>query len=109
LLAVMDAGDSLRDNVLLSQAQLYFDPVVRMQKMIEITSKSPGSDSAIAALYEIAVLKVGNWKNSQSSPEIKKTALIEARAILNKLVHDYPSSLWAQQANNLMATLPTTE
>jgi tetratricopeptide (TPR) repeat protein len=109
LLAAMDAGDPLRDNALLSQAQLSFDPAVRMQKMIEITSGFAGSDGAVAALYEIAVLKVGNWKNSQNTPEIKRTALIETRAILSKLANDYPSSLWAQQAINLMSTLPTTE
>jgi hypothetical protein len=109
LLASIDTDDPLRDNVLLSQAQLSIDPMVRMQKMIEITSGFPGSDGSIAALYEIAVLKVGIWKSSQNTTEIKRTALIEARAILNKLATDYPSSLWARQAGNLMATLPNAE
>jgi hypothetical protein len=109
LLAAMDANDPLRDNVLLAQALIVFDSPVRMQKLIEITSNFAGGDGAIQALYEIAVLKVGDWKNSQNTPAIKKTILIEARAILNKLANDYPATLWAEQAKNLMATLPTTE
>ena len=109
LLAAMDANDPLRDNVLLAQAMVAFDPAVRMRKLIEITSGLPGSDGAVQALYEIAVLKIGVWKNSQSTPEAQKTALIEARAMLNKLATDYPATLWAEQARNLTANLPVSE
>jgi hypothetical protein len=109
LLAAMDPDDPLRDNVLLAQALVAYDMAVRMQKLIEITSSFAGRDGAIQALYEIAVLRVGEWKSSQNTPEIKKTALIEARGVLNKLATDYPVTLWANQARDLMSTLPTTE
>ncbi|MBM4103651.1 MAG: hypothetical protein FJ263_06300 [Planctomycetes bacterium] len=109
LLAAMDVQDTLRDNVLLAQAMITSDPVVRMQKLIEITTRFPGSDGAIQALYEIAVLKIGVWKSPQSTPEAKKAVLIEARAVLNKLAVDYPAALWAEQAKNLSATLPASE
>jgi len=55
------------------------------------------------------VLKIGVWKNPQSTPEAKKAVLIEARAVLNKLAADYPTTLWAEQAKNLSATLPASE
>jgi hypothetical protein len=109
LLAAMDANDPLRDNVLLAQAQGVSDPTARMQKLTEITAGFPGGDGAIQALYEMAVLKIGVWKNPQSPPDAKKTALIEARALLNKLTADYPATLWAEQAKNLTATLPASE
>jgi hypothetical protein len=109
LLAAMDTQDPLRDNALLAQAMNISDPVVRMQKLIEITARFPGSDSAVQSLYEIAVLKIGLWKNPQSTADAKKAALIEARAVLNKLAVDYPTALWAEKAKDLTATLPTSE
>lgn len=109
LLAATDAADPLRDNILLAQALIQPDPALKIQKLTEITETFPTADAAIQAFYEMAVIKISVWKNAQIQSDTKKNALSEARTLLTKLTTDYPNTLWAEQSQNLLNTLPVSE
>ncbi|MEN6307950.1 MAG: hypothetical protein ABFD91_09370 [Anaerohalosphaeraceae bacterium] len=109
LLAATDAADPLRDNIFLAQALIQPDPTIKIQKLTEIIETFPAADAAVQAFYEMAVIKISIWKNTQIQSDTKKTALSEARALLTKLTTDYPNTLWAEQSQNLLNTLPVSE
>jgi len=109
LLAATDISDPLRDNVLLAQALIVPDSALKFQKLKEITETFPTSDAAVQALYEMGVIKISIWKNTQNQSDAKKAALSEARALLNQLTTQHPGTLWAEQAQKLLNTLPASE
>ncbi|HML73833.1 MAG TPA: hypothetical protein PKB02_04990 [Anaerohalosphaeraceae bacterium] len=109
LLAATDASDPLRDNILLAQALIVPDSTLKFQKFTEITETFPSADAAVQALYEMGVIKISLWKNTQNQPDAKKAALSEARALLTRLTTNHPKTLWAEQANKLLNTLPASE
>jgi hypothetical protein len=107
LLAGMDENDLLRNYILLAHAMIQPDPAVRLQKLVELTALAPPAcDAAIHAQYEIAVIKIGLWKNPQTAPDVKKAALNESRAILTQLTTQYGGTLWADQAKTFLTSLP---
>jgi hypothetical protein len=106
ILADMQTDDPLLDNVQLARALLIPDSMLRSQKLSEIASAYAGADGGNQALYELALLKVGIWKDPQAGPDARKAALSEARAILEGLIRNLPDSLWAEQAKTFLASLP---
>ena len=109
VLSDMAADDPLQDNAQLARALLIPDAMLRGQKLAEIGSAFPGADGGSQALYELAMLKVGIWKDTRVSPETRKAVLSEARGILAGLIRDLPDSLWAEQAGSFLANLPSQE
>jgi hypothetical protein len=110
LLAGMEASDPLRNYIRLALALIQPDPAVRLQKLAELTTSAPPAcDAAIHTQYEIALIKIGIWKNLQTSPDAKKAALNESRAILTQLTTQHGETLWADQAKTLLASLPEGE
>lgn len=110
LMAAMDSSDMLRNYILLAYALIQQDPAVRLQKLTELTSIAPPNcDAAIQAQYEIAVIKIGLWKNPQTPQDVKKTVLNESRVILARIIAEHGSTLWAEQARNFLVSLPMGE
>lgn len=110
LLAAMETSDVLRNNLLLELAMIQPDSAVRLQKLTELAKIAPSAcDAAIQAQYEIAVIKIGIWKNPQTSVESKKAALNEARSLLSRLVREYGNTLWAERAKKFLESLPAGE
>jgi hypothetical protein len=109
LLAAMDETDVLRNHILLALALTEEDPAVRLQKLTELVTAAPTSNAVVQAHYEIALIKIGLWKNQQTPADIRKTELNEARAILSRIVAEHGMTLWAEQAQKFLASLPTGE
>ncbi len=106
LLAEMEKDDALRDNVMLEKTMLIEDARQRMQKLAELTQAFPTADGGVRALYELAMVKVQLWKDEQTSEETRPALLAEARTILNDFVNAYPDSLFAEQAQTMLQSLP---
>lgn len=110
LLAGMEENDLLRNYILLALALIQQDPAVRLQKLTELTTVAPPScDAAIQAQYEIALIKIGIWKNPQTAQDAKKAALNESHIILTQLTTLHSGTLWADQAKTFLASLPEGE
>lgn len=106
LLKEMPDGDGLRDNVLLEKHMLIDDARQRMQVLAELSQTFSGTDAGIRALYELAMVKVQLWKDTQTTDEIRGQLLQETREILQAFVETYPESLYAQQAQSMLQSLP---
>jgi hypothetical protein len=106
LLASMPPEDGLRDNLLCEKALLAEDPNQRILLLTDLRRQFPNTDGGIGAMYELALLKIQQWKNSQKSKEIKNQLLQECRSILTTFSTDYPNSAYAEQAEILLQSLP---
>jgi len=110
LLAGMEQTDLLQNYILLALALTQPDSDVRLKKLTELTTLAPPAcDAAIQTQYEIAVIKIGIWKNPQTTPDAKKAALSESRKILTQLTASHPGTLWADQAETFLVSLPEGE
>lgn len=110
LLAGMEQTDLLQNYILLALALTQPDSDVRLKKLTELTTLAPPAcDAAIQTQYEIAVIKIGIWKNPQTTPDVKKAALSESRKILTQLTASHPGTLWADQAETFLVSLPEGE
>ncbi len=108
LLAETQEGDPLRDNIQLSLAMLVEDPLQRMDCFTALTEQFLGTDGGIHALYELGVLHVQMWKETQEQ-EVRDQYLSRARVILNQIINTYPNSIYLDRARVLLNGLPQME
>jgi hypothetical protein len=106
---LQQAGEKspIADNILLSQIMLTPDPVLREQRLGQLAKNYPGTDGGIQAKFEQACLKISIWNEHGLSDTEKERYLTEARTDLKNFLKDYPSSVFAEQASEKLATLPT--
>ena len=102
-----EEGDRLRDNILLAQAILVPDELLRVEKLSEVHEKYNQTDAGIRALYELGLLKISLWRQQEeANVEIKKKYLEEARATLTSFIELYPESFHAEQVRMNLDGLP---
>lgn len=100
-------GDPLRDNILLAQAKLVADQMLRAEKLSEIHTQYDQTDGGAMALYELGLLKISFWRQlDESNAELKKKYLEEARATLTSFISSYPDHFCAEQVKNNLSSLP---
>lgn len=106
ILAQATPNSGLRDNVLLEKAMLNEDPNQQIALLAEVTRQFPGTDGGIRAMYELGLMKIQLWKNSQHSQEARDALLQECRTILTAFSTDFPDSPYADQARIMLQSLP---
>jgi hypothetical protein len=107
LLEQTEDGDRLRDNILLAQAKLDADQQLRAEKLSELHKAYRETDGGMLALYELGLLKISLWHQpGESSSELKKKYLDEARATLTSFISLYPDSCYAEQVKKNLDGLP---
>lgn len=107
LLEQTEDGDPLRDNILLAQAKLVADEQLRAEKFDRIHKEYSRTDAGTMALYELALLRISMWRQTDdSNAELKKSCLEQARATLTSFVSSYPDHFCAEQVRNNLAGLP---
>ncbi len=100
-------GDPLRDNILLAQAKLVADELLRAEKLSEIHTQYSQTDGGAMALYELGLLKIGFWrKQGESNAELKKKYLEDAKSILTSFINSYPDHYCTEQVKNNLSGLP---
>lgn len=105
LLTDLQPNDPIRDNVLLALAKATGDAETAAQRLQALHEQFPNSDAGKEALFELARLEVRMFQ-SQSDPQIKKTHLQKAKQILTTVMERYPETFLAEQAKQVMSTLP---
>jgi hypothetical protein len=108
LLSQTDEKDPLRDNVMLAKIELIKDLQLRGEQLKALWEKYKGRDGGVAALYELALLKV-HLSQELTAAAQKKQCLSEAKNTLEQLVSKYPNSNWAPPAQTLLNSLPRPE
>ncbi len=108
LLSKTETGDPSRDNLLLARTVLIPDKVQRADALKKLFQEYPRSDGGVRALYELGVLKVGQWKDKQTPPDQRSLYLNEARTILGDFISAFPDSIYGPQARALLESLPTS-
>ena len=107
LLEQTEDGDRLGDNILLAQALLVADELLRAEKLREVHERYRHTDAGIQALYELGLLKISLWRQQEdANVEIKKKYLDEARATLTSFIQLYPDSFHAEQVRKNLDGLP---
>jgi len=100
-------GDRLRDNILLAQAILVADELLRVKKLSDVHEKYSQTDAGIQALYELGLLKISLWRQQEATNvEVKKKYLDEARATLTSFIELYPESFHTEQVRMNLDGLP---
>jgi hypothetical protein len=107
LLEQTEDGDPLRDNILLAQAKLIADELLRAEKLSEIHTQYGRTDGGTMALYELGLLKISFWrKQDESNADLKKKYLEDAKSILTSFISSYPDHFCTEQVKNNLAGLP---
>jgi hypothetical protein len=107
ILKQTEDGDPLRDNILLAQAKLVADELLRAEKLSEIHTQYSQTDGGTMALYELGLLKISFWrKQDESNADLKKKYLEDARSTLTSFISSYPNHFCAEQVKNNLAGLP---
>ena len=106
---LQQAGEKspIADNILLSQIMLTPDLVLRAQRLGQLAKNYAGTDGSVQAKFEQACLKLAIWKEHGLSEAEKDKYLAEARGDLKNFLKDHPNSIFAEQAAEKLATLPT--
>jgi hypothetical protein len=103
-------NDPLRDNILLAQAKLIADEQRRAEQLSKLYEEFRNTDGGMQALYELALLKIVLWRQQdKASLEQKKKCLADARATLVNFISIFPNSIYTQQVNKNLESLPTVE
>jgi hypothetical protein len=109
LLAQTKENDSLRDNILLAKITLIENAQISSEQLKTLSEKYVNTDGGIRALYELGLLKIVLWKDSQLSEEQRQGYLAEARAILTSFISLYPNSIFSPEAQIKLDNLPAVE
>lgn len=107
LLAQAGESSPLTDNILLAQIMLTPDSVLREQRLGQLARNYTGTDGGIQAEFEQACLKLSIWKERDLSDTEKERYLAEARTGLENFLKSHPDSIFAEQAREKLAALPT--
>ena len=107
LLEQTEDGDPLRDNILLAQAKLVADDLLRAEKFSEIHAQYDRTDGGAMALYELGLLKISFWRRQDdSNTDMKKKHLEDARSTLTSFISSYTDHFCTEQVKNNLAGLP---
>jgi hypothetical protein len=109
LLEETKENDPLRDNLLLAKITLIEDAQLSSEQLKALSEKFADTDGGIRALYELGLLKIVLWKDSQLSQEARESYLAEARAILTSFISLYPNSIFSGEAQIKLDNLPAAE
>ena len=101
--------DPLRDNILLARVMLITDTQLRAQQLKSLSEQFAETDGGIQAHYELGLLNIGLWKDPQTKEEDKDTYLAEARTKLTSFIELYPRSIFREQAQTMLDSLPALE
>ncbi|MGA2916570.1 MAG: hypothetical protein ABSE89_11145 [Sedimentisphaerales bacterium] len=106
---LQQAGEKspIADNISLSQIMLTPDLLLREQRLGQLAKNYAGTDGGVQAKFEQACLKLAIWKEQDLSKAEKEKYLTEARTDLKNFLKDHPDSIFAEQAGEKLATLPT--
>jgi len=108
LLRGTGTNSPLSDNILLAEVKLIADEQLKAEKLAKLHEKFQDTDGGMQALYELGILKIGQWqRQSEAKSEQKKKYLTEARATLTRFIRLYPDSFCAEQAKENLENLPT--
>ena len=109
LLEQTEDGDPLRDNILLAQAKLVADELLRAEKLSKVHTQHGLTDGGAMALYELGLLKISFWrKQDESNAELKKKYLEDAKSILTSFISSYPDHFCTEQVKNNLVGLPVS-
>jgi hypothetical protein len=108
LLKEMQPTDPLMDNVLLAKVMLVTDFQHKATEMKNLAERFGGTDGGIAAMYQLGLLKVNQWKSIDAKEE-KRKFLADARAVLTSFIELYPDSIYGEQARNTLGSLPSVD
>jgi len=107
LLRRIGEDDPLRDNVMLAQIKLIPDEQLRAEQLAKLHKTFQDTDAGTEALYELALLRIRQWRQlDNSDAEKKKQFLIDARATLMSFLSLYPKSFFAEQVQKNLDGLP---
>ena len=108
LLAVTDDKDPLRDNILFAKIKLTKDWQLEAEQLNSLHERYRNRDGAMAALYELALLKV-RLSQEAAGAKNKNRYLLEARRTLENFISLYPRSDFKANAQSVLKSLPATE
>jgi hypothetical protein len=83
------------------------DAVLREQRLGQLAKNYAGTDGGIQAEFEQACLKLAIWKEHGLSDTEKERYLAEAKTDLKNFLKTHPDSIFAEQAREKLATLPS--
>ncbi len=106
LLGEMEADDPLMDNILLARLMLISDSQLKASELKALCERFTKRDGGVGALYELGLLKIKQWKDSETGTAEKKEHLSEARGTLASFIDLYPQSIFSEQARILLNSLP---
>ncbi len=107
LLQKMGSKDPLRDNVLLEQAKLIPDERLRAEKFAKVYEQFKDTDAGAEALYNLALLKIGFWRQqSDADAEQKRKLLTAARQTLENFLQTYPDDFLVTEVREKLQKLP---
>lgn len=106
LLGEMEADDPLMDNILLARLMLISDSQLKASEFKALWERFAKRDGGVAALYELGLLKIKQWKDSETGTAEKKEYLSESRGTLTSFIDMYPQSIFSEQARGLLNSLP---
>jgi hypothetical protein len=105
-----EPSDPLRDNLLLANILLMDNLKDKVDGLTELRKKFPHRDASVTALYELAMLKVKQWKEiPQEQAKLRKDYLNSTRETLNEFMELYPDSILSGQAKTTLERLPAIE
>jgi tetratricopeptide (TPR) repeat protein len=107
LLQKMGNKDPLRDNALLEQAKLIPDERLRAEKFAKVYEQFKDTDAGAEALYNLALLKIGFWRQqSDADAEQKRKLLAAARQTLENFLQIYPDDFLVTEVREKLQKLP---
>lgn len=108
LLQKTDSADPLKDNILIAKTKLILDEKLRAERFAQIHEEFKGRDGGAQALYNLALLRIGFWRQqSDADPEEKKRLLATARQTLEEFLHIYTDDFLRMQAKDKLTKLPS--
>lgn len=107
LLATIGKSNRLYDNIILEKARLIPDELLRAKTFEKIHSDFADTDGGLQALYDLALLRINLWRQTEEDNlERKKDLLIKARQTLSEFVKLYPENFRTAQAREMLSKLP---
>jgi hypothetical protein len=109
LLEKIEKSAPLYDNIMLAKAMLEPDLLKRNQLLKDISGKYAKTDGGTQAMYELGLLNVMLWKECQNDDPQKQPHLANARTILTNFIEFYPQSIFTENSQFMLNSLPTIE
>ncbi|MFA5554340.1 MAG: hypothetical protein WCZ89_00760 [Phycisphaerae bacterium] len=108
LLQKIDGDDPLKDNILVAKTKVILDEKLRAERFAQIHEEFKGTDGGAQALYNLALLRIGFWRQqSDADPEEKKRLLAITRQTLEEFLHIYKDNFLRMQAKDKLDKLPS--